>query len=188
MDFAFYATPDATTAFLDLGERWSIPSDEALVRVTRLGLDIVEALQVTSERALVRLMPWKGEILPHRSRFEHFDAAGERAGVPVLPDGAQKFALRLPPDLAQRLMKVARRENAWRAAGYDLARRPANVTIHGAMGWATYEGLILARHRLFPATKAHQRGAAPIGLSGAPQPGMNLPADRYARPEANTDG
>jgi hypothetical protein len=162
-DFTFYATPDATTAFYELGERWSIPSDVAVLRVTLDWLDIVEALQVTSERALVRLMPWKADILPHRSRFEYFDQAGINGGVPVLPDGAQKFPLRLTPDLAQRLEKVARRENAWRAAGYDLARRPPNVTLHGAMGWATYEGLVLARHRLFPATKAHQKREVPVG-------------------------
>jgi hypothetical protein len=160
MDFTFYATPDATTAFYELGERWSVPAHEVVLRVTRLGLDIVEGLQVTSERALVRLMPWKGEILPHRSRFEYFDQAGINGGVPALPEGAQKFPLQVPPDLAQRLHKAARRENAWRAAGHDLARRPPNVTLHGAMGWATYEGLVLARHRLFPVTKPHQRAGA----------------------------
>lgn len=157
----FYATPDATTAFDDMAARWSVPPGRALVRLTELGIDTVEALQMARNWAPRR--PWLDELPDPGPRFRYFDEMGQRAGVSPLPPGSRKFSVLLDDGLAQRMEKAAKRENAWRLARRDPARRRPTVSLHSIMGWATYEALVLARHPLFPATKPHQRQRVRVG-------------------------
>lgn len=165
--FNFYATPDCTTALDEMGKQWNVPSGQALVRLTHAGLDVVEAVQVA--RDFTPMLPLMYELPDYqvRNRFQYFEDAVKKAGFPAgyeLPVGSRKFALVLRDDMVQRMEKAARRENAWRLAERDYARRPASVTIHGVMGWGVYEGLVLAQHRLFPAVKSYQLNKVPISL------------------------
>lgn len=163
----FYATPDATTALDDLGACWGMPPERTLLRLANDGLDIVEALQMARQWAIPP-MP-RGYVLPDPSaRFLHFDREAKAGGVSALPEGARAFHYFLPVWLYQRMHMAAVRENAWRMAGKDYANRPPTVNIQQSIvGWALYEGLVRAPHRLFPATKAHQlRTVAVESLDG----------------------
>ena len=150
----FYATPDATQAFDDMAARWFVPPGRALLRLTQLGMDTVEALQMARDWAPP--IPWRSELPDPGPRFRYFDEAGAAAGVSPLPPGSRRFPLLLDDGLAQRLDKAARRENAWRLAGLDPARRPPTMSLHEVIGWAACEALIAQGHPLFPATKPHQ--------------------------------
>ena len=163
----FYATPDATHAFDDLAARWNMSSSRAVLSLTTLGIDIVEGLQAARGWVLPR---WADALPDPGPRFRYFDEAGRAAGVSPLPPGSRKFPVILDDDLAARMERAARRENAWRLAGMDDAKRPPSVSLHGIMGWSTYEALVLAGHPLFPATKPHQMRF--VQLLGE-QPGHN---------------
>ncbi len=152
----FYATPDATLAFDEMGARWGVPPGQAVVRLTHFGLDVIEAVQMA--RNFVAKPGQMREVTEYgANRFQHFDEAGRNGGVSPLPQGSRRFPLLLADSLAQRMDKAAAREHAWRLAGRDYARRTPPVRLHSIMGWATYEGLVQQGHRLFPASYPYQR-------------------------------